>query len=95
MSQRAVITLTIKNRLGLHARPAMAFVGEIAPTPLLIAHGTGDWLLGMHHPHELYGRASEPKSLVLVAGAPHAEGMMVGYAHALVPPLVQFLDREL
>ena len=33
--------------------------------------------------------------LVLVAGAPHAEGMMVGYAHALVPPLVQFLDREL
>lgn len=26
MSQRCVITVTIKNRLGLHARPAMAFV---------------------------------------------------------------------
>lgn len=76
-------------------RPAMAFVGEIAPTPLLLMHGTGDWLLGVHHVEELYRRASEPKSLVLVEGAPHAEGMMVEHAAGLAPPLLEFFDREL
>jgi fermentation-respiration switch protein FrsA (DUF1100 family) len=75
--------------------PATAFVHAITPTPLLIAHGTGDWLLGTHHAHDLYTRAVEPKSLVLVEGAPHAEGMMVAYAEALVPPLLRFLDNVL
>lgn len=76
-------------------RPATAFVGEITPTPLLLVHGTNDWLLGTHHVHDLYGRASEPKSLVLIEGAPHAEGMMATHAADLAPPLLQFLDREL
>jgi uncharacterized protein len=76
-------------------RPAMAFVGEIAPTPLLLVHGTGDWLLGTHHVEELYRRATDPKSLVLVEGGSHAEGMMVAHAHDLIPPLVEFLNREL
>lgn len=76
-------------------RPAMAFVGEIAPTPLLLMHGTGDWLLGVHHVEELYRRASEPKSMVLVDGAPHAEGMMVDHAATLLPPLLEFFAREL
>jgi len=76
-------------------RPAAAFVGEIAPTPLLLMHGADDWLLGLHHVHDLFSRASEPKSLALVDGAPHAEGMMVAYADQLLPPLLAFLDREL
>ncbi|MCC7107238.1 MAG: alpha/beta fold hydrolase [Chloroflexi bacterium] len=76
-------------------RPAAAFVGAIAPTPLLIMHGTADWLLGTHHAYDLYARAEAPKSLVLVDGAPHAEGMMVGYADALVPPLDRFFDATL
>ncbi len=76
-------------------RPAAAFVGAIAPTPLLIVHGTADWLLGPHHAHDLYARAAAPKSLVLVEGAPHAEGMMVEYADTLVPPLECFLDETL
>jgi len=76
-------------------QPATTFVHAIAPTPLLIAHGTGDWLLGTHHANDLYARAQEPKSLVLVEGAPHAEGMMVAHADRLVPPLLRFLDDVL
>lgn len=76
-------------------RPASAFVGAIAPTPLLIMHGTADWLLGVHHARDLYARAAEPKSLVLVEGAPHAEGMLVAYAEEVVGPLRRFLAASL
>lgn len=76
-------------------KPALAIVGQIAPTPLLLMHGTDDWLLGLHHARELYARATDPKSLVLVPGGPHAEGMMVAHAAGLVPPLLEFLDRSL
>jgi pimeloyl-ACP methyl ester carboxylesterase len=71
--------------------PANQFVGAIAPAPLLIAHGTQDWLLSTDHATDLYDRAAHPKSLVLVDGAPHAEGMMVEHASRLVPPLLAFL----
>jgi pimeloyl-ACP methyl ester carboxylesterase len=75
--------------------PAHQFVGSIAPAPLLIAHGTRDWLLSTDHAVDLYQRATQPKSLVLVEGAPHAEGMMVEHADRLVPPLLRFLDGAL
>jgi pimeloyl-ACP methyl ester carboxylesterase len=76
-------------------RPATALVGSIAPTPLLIVHGTRDWLLGSHHAHDLFRHAAEPRSLVFVQDAPHAEGMMVEHADRLVLPLLTFFGRTL
>ncbi|MFN8633475.1 MAG: alpha/beta hydrolase [Chloroflexota bacterium] len=77
-------------------RPTAAqIVSRIAPAPLLIAHGTGDWLLGTHHARELFARAVEPKSLLLVEGGSHAEGMMLAHAEQLARPLTSFLDRHL
>jgi pimeloyl-ACP methyl ester carboxylesterase len=77
-------------------RPTAAqIVADIAPAPLLIAHGTGDWLLGTHHARELYARATNPKSLLLVDGGSHAEGMMIAHPEALGGPLATFLDRHL
>ncbi len=77
-------------------RPSAAqIVSGIAPAPLLIAHGTSDWLLGTHHAHDLYSRATEPKSLLLVEGGSHAEGMMIAHPEALGGPLATFLDRHL
>ena len=70
-------------------------VAGIAPAPLLIAHGTGDWLLGTHHARELFARAADPKSLLLVEGGSHAEGMMIAHPEALGGPLADFLDRHL
>ena len=32
MSERATVTVTIQNKLGLHARPAMSFVEEVVAT---------------------------------------------------------------
>jgi fermentation-respiration switch protein FrsA (DUF1100 family) len=77
-------------------RPSAAeVVPGIAPAPLLIMHGTRDWLLGTHHARELYARATEPKSLLLVEGGSHAEGMMIAHPEALVRPLSAFLDQHL
>ena len=77
-------------------RPTAAeIVPGIAPAPLLIAHGTADWLLGTHHARELYDRATNPKSLLLVEGGSHAEGMMLAHPEALSQPLMAFLDRHL
>lgn len=77
-------------------RPTAAeLVPGIAPAPLLIAHGTADWLLGTHHARELFNRATDPKSLLLVEGGSHAEGMMIAHPEALSRPLMAFLDRTL
>jgi fermentation-respiration switch protein FrsA (DUF1100 family) len=77
-------------------RPTAAeIVPGIAPAPLLIAHGTADWLLGTHHAHDLFSRATDPKSLLLVEGGSHAEGMMIAHPEALSVPLMAFLDRHL
>jgi fermentation-respiration switch protein FrsA (DUF1100 family) len=77
-------------------RPSAAqIVPGIAPAPLLIAHGTRDWLLGTHHARELFARAVEPKTLLLIEGGSHAEGMMIAHPDALGDPLSEFLDRHL
>jgi fermentation-respiration switch protein FrsA (DUF1100 family) len=70
-------------------------VPGIAPAPLLIAQGTRDWLLGTHHARDLFARATDPKSLLLVEGGSHAEGMMIAHPEALGGPLAAFLDRHL
>jgi alpha/beta hydrolase family protein len=80
---------------GVRRPTAAEIVPAIAPAPLLIAHGTCDWLLGTHHARDLFARAIEPKSLLLVEGGSHAEGMMIAHPEALGGPLAAFLDRHL
>lgn len=42
MSDRASISVTIRNRLGLHARPAMAFVDTASQFPCTVTIRKGD-----------------------------------------------------
>jgi hypothetical protein len=46
-------------------------VADIAPRPLLIIHGQNDTIVPVSMAHELYERASEPKSIWVVDGADH------------------------
>jgi alpha/beta superfamily hydrolase len=46
-------------------------VGELAPKPLLLIHGTGDTVLSDECSRMLYQRAGEPKMLKLFEGADH------------------------
>lgn len=47
-------------------------VGELAPRPLLLVHGTADAILPQQSSEALFERAGEPKRLELIAGADHS-----------------------
>jgi alpha/beta superfamily hydrolase len=49
-------------------------VGELAPKPLLLIHGTADTILSDECSRMLYERAGEPKMLKLFDGADHRLG---------------------
>jgi pimeloyl-ACP methyl ester carboxylesterase len=70
-------------------------VHRIAPVPLLVVHGSADWLVPPRHAHVLYERAGEPKSLVLVERGLHAENMLVEDPEPLLRPLEDFFGRTL
>jgi len=46
-------------------------VAEIAPRPLLLAHGSKNELVAVSHARRLYDKAGEPKQLIIVDGAEH------------------------
>jgi len=68
-------------------------IHRIAPVPLLIAHGTADWLVPVGHARVLYARAGEPKRLVLVERGLHAETMLVDDPEPLLQPLAEFFGE--
>ncbi|HVA81034.1 MAG TPA: hypothetical protein VNF29_08920 [Candidatus Binataceae bacterium] len=46
-------------------------VGDLAPRPLMLVHGTADAILSHQSSEALFERAREPKRLELIAGADH------------------------
>lgn len=48
-----------------------AAVTALSPKPLLLLHGTADEILPADCSRQLYGRAGEPKALILYAGCRH------------------------
>jgi fermentation-respiration switch protein FrsA (DUF1100 family) len=73
----------------------LRLVERIAPTPLLIVHGSDDWLIPAKHAHALYARAREPKTLLLLPGALHAENILADDPEPLLEPLASFFDKYL
>jgi uncharacterized protein len=49
-------------------------VGELAPRPLLLIHGTADAILSHESSQALYERARDPRTLKLMPGADHRFG---------------------
>jgi uncharacterized protein len=88
-----------RTRLGLRPRgvPAVPsrLVGQIAPRPLLVVHGTDDWLVPASHARRLHAAAGEPKQLVLVERGLHAETMLADEPEPLLATLAAFFERWL
>jgi pimeloyl-ACP methyl ester carboxylesterase len=86
-------------RLGLLApwrqAPPLRVVERITPTPLLIAHGTEDWLIPVKHGLRLYARAAQPKRLALIEGGLHGENMLAADPEPLLRPLCEFFEQQL
>lgn len=70
-------------------------IGRIAPVPLLLAHGSDDWLIPEKHARRLFDRAGEPKSLVVVKGGLHAENMLSDDPEPLLAALLEFFRSRL
>ncbi|MBN1794868.1 MAG: alpha/beta fold hydrolase [Candidatus Omnitrophica bacterium] len=51
----------------------ISVVNSIAPKPILFIHGKKDWLIHYSHSEKLFEAAEEPKKIVILEGAGHAE----------------------
>jgi dipeptidyl aminopeptidase/acylaminoacyl peptidase len=69
-------------------------VGQIAPRPLLLIHGTADQRITEDQVRRLYAAAGEPKSLWLVEGATHS-GIRSPVLDEMVHEVVAFFDDAL
>lgn len=69
-------------------------VGQIAPRPLLLIHGTADLIIPVAHSQRLYEAAGEPKQLWLFPDAPHCAGYFVDRP-AYVARVAQFFTEAL
>ena len=75
------------------ARPIDA-VGQIAPRPLLIIHGSEDTVVPVAHGHALFAAAGEPKQLWICQGVEHCGAYFLDRP-AYVQRVVAFLDQYL
>jgi fermentation-respiration switch protein FrsA (DUF1100 family) len=69
-------------------------VGQIAPRPLLVIHGTADSLIPAEQGQQVYDAAGEPKELWLVPDAIHCGAYFVDRP-AYVERVAAFFDRAL
>ncbi len=72
----------------------MDVVGEIAPRPLLVIHGTADSLIPADQGEQLYDAAGEPKALWLVPDAIHCGAYFVDRP-VYVERVAAFFDQAL
>lgn len=67
-------------------------IGKIAPTPVVIVHGTDDALFSVDHAQRLYDAAHDPKRLLLGDRFGHAED---GLTPAFATRLTRVIGEEL
>jgi pimeloyl-ACP methyl ester carboxylesterase len=72
----------------------LGIIEQVAPTPLLIVHGTSDWLVPSNHARALYLAAAQPKSLLLIEGARHAESVVTDRVELLLGGITKLLDSD-
>ena len=79
----APVTVWIaEERAGIDVRQArpMDVIARISPRPILIIHGTDDFVIPIDNSQRNFAAAREPKQLWLVPGAKHGQAHMVAKA---------------
>jgi alpha-beta hydrolase superfamily lysophospholipase len=79
----ALTRVRLEPKLEESASPADV-VARIAPSPLLIVHGTADRFFPPEEAERLFTRASEPKQLWMIPGGGHAEGLFTAIGRPVV-----------
>ncbi len=81
---RSLGTMARRRRRRTRVLPSLALrrpvpsrlIGRVAPRPVLIVHGSDDWLIPPKHAERLFESAAAPKRLVLIERGLHAENML-------------------
>ena len=68
----------------------MDVVAGVSPVPLMILHGTSDWLVHPDQAAALFAAAGPPKELVMIDGALHAEFIVAQDPDLLLAPIGRF-----
>lgn len=69
-------------------------IGQIAPRPLLIIHGTADQTIPVSHAYQLFAAAGEPKELWIAEGAEHCGAYFLNRPY-YCERAISFFDRTL
>lgn len=70
-------------------------VGNLAPIPLLLLHGTADPLIPYAHSQRLFEKAREPKTMITVEGGGHIEALTSRFGTKYQEALLNFFDASL
>jgi len=70
-------------------------VARVAPLPLLIVHGSVDWLVHVSHARLIHERAGAPRELLILERGRHAEFILDQKEIDLIAPIKAFLGRHL
>lgn len=74
---------------------AERYVARLAPTPLLLIHGTADAVVPYHHSLRLLEAAQPPKTLLTVEGGAHLDALTPRFGTRYQAALLDFFDAAL
>lgn len=74
---------------------AERYIDKLAPIPLLLLHGTSDFVVPYAHSLRLFEKAREPKTLITVEGGEHIEAFAPRFGGKYQQALVDFFDTAL
>lgn len=74
---------------------ATTFVAKLAPTPLLLIHGTNDMVVPYSHSVRLLAEAGESKRLVTIEGGDHVDAMTRRHGAKYQDEMIEFFDAAL
>ncbi|MBK9345889.1 MAG: alpha/beta hydrolase [Burkholderiales bacterium] len=77
------------------AYSAARHVGQLAPIPLLLIHGTADAVVPYHHSQRLLEAAQTPKTLLTVEGGAHLDAFTPRFGTRYQAALLDFFDAAL
>lgn len=73
----------------------VSVVERIAPRPVLFLHGGDDWLIKPRHSRMLFEKAGDPKEIVIIEGAGHAEKIFDDQPEVFMTTCLNWLDNNL
>jgi fermentation-respiration switch protein FrsA (DUF1100 family) len=73
---------------------AERYVGNLAPIPLLLLHGTSDPIIPYDHSVRLFDKAREPKTMVTVEGGRHTEALTSRFGVKYQDTLLEFFGTS-